>query len=70
MTFGSFRKHLFLLKTYVAIFLATFGKNWATFYSNIWSHCSRNTFWWRIAFKEPHKKFGAKYSEETEKMEI
>ena len=21
--------------------LATFGKNWATFYSSIWSHCSR-----------------------------
>ena len=35
------REKLDLLnKTAVGIFWATFGENWATFYSNIWSHWS------------------------------
>ena len=33
--FGLFRK------TCIFYFLGNFWKNWATFYSNIWSHCTR-----------------------------
>ena len=36
---GYFEKHQFLSKTCEDTFLATFGKNWAAFNSNIWSHC-------------------------------
>ena len=35
---GYFEKPHFYVKTALATFKATFGKNWATFYSNIWSH--------------------------------
>ena len=35
---GYFEKPHFYVKTALAIFWATFGKNWATFNSNIWSH--------------------------------
>ena len=38
--FGLLWKHSFLSKS---CFLATFGKIWATFYSNIWSRCPRST---------------------------
>ena len=35
---GYFEKHQFLSKTCEDTFLATFGKNWAAFNYNIWSH--------------------------------
>ena len=38
--FGYFEKPHFFVKTALATFWATFGKNWATFFSNIWSRCS------------------------------
>ena len=38
---GYFEKPNSYEKTAFATFWATFGKNWATFYSNIWLHC----FW-------------------------
>ena len=37
--FGLFQKFHSFIKTALAIFRATFGKNWVTFYSNIWSYC-------------------------------
>ena len=36
---GYFEKSHSYIKTALAIFWVTFGKNWVTFYSNIWSHC-------------------------------
>ena len=36
--FGLFQKFHSFIKTALAIFWVTFGKNWVTFYSNIWSH--------------------------------
>ena len=36
---GSCENHWFLTKTGQATFWAAFGKTWATFYFNIWSHC-------------------------------
>ena len=35
---GYFEKPHSYVKTTLATFWATFGKNWATFFSNIWSH--------------------------------
>ena len=40
-TFGLFWKTLFFRKNCIGYFLGNFWKNWATFYSNIWSHCTR-----------------------------
>ena len=37
---GNFENNCFLSETGVATFWATFGKTWATFCSNIWSHCN------------------------------
>ena len=42
VTFWQSWKPLILSQTGVATFWATFGKTWATFYSNIWSH------WWPL----------------------
>ena len=39
---GYFEKPHSYVKTALATFWATFGKNWATFYSNIWSLCSHD----------------------------
>ena len=36
---GICEKHCFFSQTGQATFWATFGKTWATFYFNIWSHC-------------------------------
>ena len=36
---GYFEKPHSYAKTALGTFWATFGKNWATFNSNIWSHC-------------------------------
>ena len=36
---GNFEKLNSYVKTALATFWATLGKIWATFYSNIWSHC-------------------------------
>ena len=47
-TFWGFWKASLLWKTALATFWATFGKNWATFYFNIWSHSFSNI---------PYKKF-------------
>ena len=44
---GYFEKHQFLSKTCEDTFLATFGKNWAAFNSNIWS----------LQFSEKYKLF-------------
>ena len=47
---GSCENHRFLTRTGEAILLATFGKTWATFNCNIWSHCGQLTsspFRWR-----------------------
>ena len=41
---GYFEKPHSYVKTSLASLGATFGKNWATFYSDIWSHCSRRTY--------------------------
>ena len=35
---GSCENHRFLNQTGEATFWETFGKAWATFYSNVWSH--------------------------------
>ena len=37
-SFGCYEKCNFYSKTVVATFWSNFGNNWATFYSNIWSH--------------------------------
>ena len=37
---GYFEKPHSYVKTSLASLGATFGKNWATFYANIWSHCA------------------------------
>ena len=42
MTFWAFCKQQnFKAKTYLTTFWVTFGNIWTTFYSNIWSHCSK-----------------------------
>ena len=41
---GSYENHRFLNQTGEASFWATFGKTWATFYSNILSHCTLSVF--------------------------
>ena len=46
--FGNFlgccEKHYFISKNYCGSFLGIVWKIWATFYSNIWSHCG-GMFW-------------------------
>ena len=41
--FGLFWKTSLLCKNCISYFLGNFWKNWATFFSNIWSHCLRTT---------------------------
>ena len=41
---GNFEKHNLFSESVVTTFWATFSENWATFYSNIWSHCSWRTY--------------------------
>ena len=43
MHFGLITKHHFELKTTFVTCWATFGRNCATFYASIWSHCSEST---------------------------
>ena len=38
MTFLAKKEASFLSKNYYGSFWATFGKTWATFYFNFWSH--------------------------------
>ena len=41
--FGELWKQLFFKSNWLGYFLATFGKTLATFYFNIWSHCSEDS---------------------------
>ena len=45
---GYFEKRHVLSKNCCGYFLGNFWKNWATFYSQIWSHWNRPTNWWCI----------------------
>ena len=40
---GYFEKHHAYVNTALATLWPTFGQHWATFYSNIWSHCLLHT---------------------------
>ena len=60
--FGYFEKHNFISKNYSAYFLDNFCKNWATFYSNHWSHCLH-----RSSFVHQNKKEDGEEIE-TEKL--
>ena len=42
-TFWAILKNSLLCKNCISYFLGNFWKNWATFFSNIWSHCLRTT---------------------------
>ena len=50
--FGNFlgccEKHYFVSKNCCGSFLGRVWKNWATFYSNIWSHCVWTTFFLNV----------------------
>ena len=45
---GSCENHRFLSQTGEATFWVTFAKTWATFYFNIWSHCTQSSMFCNI----------------------